>query len=128
MQGSDWERARGVSCPGCGAETWRLVHGLCPGCSDRQAGQDEVRRRMVMAQPVTEDELDLVWSPAADELLGHLEQISREQGLEFHPKMNRRAWVLRCVERGCCCVMLKERPCPCQEPAAVGCPLLHPHR
>lgn len=83
---------------------------------------------MVLGQSLGEDELDLLWGPAADELLSHLERISRDQGLEFHPKMNRRAWVLRCVERGGCCVMPPERPCPCPEPAAVGCPLLHPHK
>lgn len=33
----DWERARGVNCPKCGAETLRLVSRVCQHCSGRMA-------------------------------------------------------------------------------------------
>lgn len=29
---NNWESARGIVCPHCGRETFRMINGMCPSC------------------------------------------------------------------------------------------------
>lgn len=61
---TDWDRAKGVICQGCGSETLQIINGLCPQCSkakemNRVEEQETNTMRRYYARKLSEGTLDL---------------------------------------------------------------------
>ena len=61
---TNWDRAKGVICPGCGRETLQVINGLCPQCTnaeeaERVEEQENNTMRRYYSRRITEGTLDL---------------------------------------------------------------------